>query len=110
MRRIEQVNELLKEKLGLLISREIPMDNGLITIVYVKITADLTHAKIAVSVLPHNMSGTALKKLRQMNKVFADALKKETRFRQIPKFFWTIDSTEKDAAEIEKAIDEAMKT
>ncbi len=101
-RRIEQVNELLKEKLANSISREIPLENGLVTIIYVKTSTDLRYAKIAVSVLPDNHAGTILKKLRAHSKMFSDIIKKETRLRQIPKFNWVLDTTEKKAAEIEE--------
>jgi len=110
MRHIDQVNELLKEKLATLIAREIPLDNGLITVVYVKTTPDLQWAKIGVSVLPENNFGTALEKLRKHNSMFAKEIKKETRLRQIPKFHWVADITEVEAAEIERAIEEAMKS
>lgn len=102
MRRIEQTNELLKERLAYLISREIPLDNGLITIAYVECSPDLRSAKIVVSVLPANLAGTALEKLRRNASMFSESLRKKTRLRQIPKFYWTIDATEKKAAELEK--------
>jgi len=107
-RRIEQINQEFMERLAVLISKEIPMDNGLITITHAEVSPDLAYAKISISVLPDNMTGTALKKLRQMNSLFASVLRKEMRLRQIPKFNWTVDSTEKEAAIMEKAIAEAL--
>ncbi len=101
-RHIEQVNELLKEKLAHLISKEIPLENGLITVVYVDTSPDLKYAKVAVSVLPENVAGTALEKLKKHGSLFSQAIKKETRLRQIPRFHWVIDTTEKEAAEIEE--------
>jgi ribosome-binding factor A len=106
MRRIEQVNELLKNKLSNLISREMPLRNGLVTIAYVDCSPDLRNAKIGVSVLPFYLSKNVLKKLKKHSSSFTQILKKETRLRQIPKFNWEIDSTEKSAAEIEKILEE----
>ncbi len=100
-RRIEQINELLKNKLAHLISHEIPLDNGLITVVYVETSSDLKYAKIAVSVLPENRTGTVLEKLKKMSGLFSQVIRKETKLRKIPKFNWVLDTTEKEAAEIE---------
>lgn len=109
MRRIEQVSELLKEKLAFLISREVPLNNGLITVSHVKVSPDLKYAKISVSILPDNSAGTALKSLRSHNSMFNNILKKELKMRQVPKFNWVIDTTEKEAAIMEQAISNALK-
>jgi len=106
MSRIEQINELLKHKLAELIVREIPLENGLVTITYVDCSPDLNWAKIGVSVIPDKFFGTTLKELRRRNSEFTRVLKKETRLRKIPKFNWMVDSTEKEAAELEEAIKE----
>lgn len=109
MRRIEQVNEILKVKLAGLIARELLIENGLITISYVDCSPDLRVAKIGISVLPFNQSGRALKKLRKYRSEFTNILKKEIRLRQIPKFHWEIDSTEKKASELEEIFREIKK-
>jgi ribosome-binding factor A len=103
---IEQVNDLIREKLAHLIAKEIPLENGLITIVRVKTSPDLRYAKISLSVLPDNLSGTALKKVSSKNRLFAEILIKETKLRKAPRFHWVIDSTEKEAAEIEEVFKE----
>ena len=105
-RKIEQVNELLKDKLAHLVSREIPLDNGLITVIYVKTSPDLKYAKIAVSILPEKFAGTALERLRKQSGFFSQIIRKETRLRKVPKFNWVLDTTEKEAAEIEKVFRE----
>jgi len=102
MSRIEQVNELLQNKLALLISRELPLENGLVTIVYVDCASDLRYARIAVSVLPEKFTGTVLEKLKKLNSYFSQALLKETRLRKIPRFHWVLDTTEREAAKIEE--------
>ena len=104
MRRIEQTNELLKDKLAHLVSSEIPLDNGLITISYVKCSPDFRYAKIVISVLPINVAVTVLEKLRKNSSLFAAIIRKETRLRKVPKFNWTIDSTEEKATEIEEVL------
>lgn len=108
-RKIQQVNELLKEKLAHFISREIPLDNGLITVVYVNTSPDLKYAKIAVSILPEKFAGSVLERLRHSSGLFSQLIKKETRLRKVPRFNWTLDTTEKEAAKIEEVFREIEK-
>lgn len=109
MRRIEQTNELLKEKLAGLISREAPLENGLITISYVDCSPDLRNAKVGISVLPFNLSEKVLKKLKKYRSNFTQILKRETRLRQIPKFHWELDATEQGMSEIDNILEEIKK-
>ncbi|MFH1255529.1 MAG: 30S ribosome-binding factor RbfA [bacterium] len=101
-RRIEQLNEQLKNELANFIAREIPLDNGLITVCYVICSPDLKYAKIAVSVLPEKYAGTALASLRKHSAIFSQNLRGRLKIRQIPRFNWVLDTTEIKAAEIEK--------
>lgn len=109
MRHIEQVNELLKEKLAELISQEVPVDNGLITVAYVDCSPDLRNAKVGISVLPFKQSKKALERLKKHSSVFAQLLKKETRLRKIPRFNWETDETEEKASEIDKILEKIKK-
>jgi ribosome-binding factor A len=104
-RRVEQINEQLRLELANLIARNLSLDDGLITIIYVKTTADLRYAKIGISVLPMQKSGSALKQLRHHNSVFTGELRKKLNMKFIPKFNWVIDSQERYAIEIEKVLD-----
>jgi len=103
-RRIEQLNEQLRNELANLVVRKIPLPDGLITISYVDCSTDLKYAKIAVSVLPENLSTKALEKLKKHSSQFCKILRKKLKIRQIPKFNWLIDSTEEKAARIEKIL------
>lgn len=106
MARTEQINELLMSELANLIAQHINLEHGLITIVYVDCSPDLRQAKIGISVLPENFTGTALKELNQHSRAFSQAIIKKTRLRQVPKLHWTADFTEAKAAEIEKILRE----
>lgn len=103
-RRIEQLNEQLKEELANLIIREVPLENGLITVSYAECSPDLKYAKVAVSVLPEKFAGTALASLRKHTSAFSQSLRRKLSIRQIPRFNWVLDTTESKAAEIEEVI------
>jgi len=103
-RRIEQLNEQLKNELANLIVRELPLENGLITVSHVECSPDLKYAKVEVSVLPEKYAGTALTALRRQSSSFSQLLRKKLKIRQIPRFNWVLDTTESRAAEIEETI------
>jgi len=103
---MEQVNELLKGKLAVLIAREIPMENGLITITDVDCSPDFKNLKVGISVLPFNQSKKTLDILKRHGSFFSNILRKETRLRKIPKFNWVIDKTEEKASGLEKIFKE----
>ncbi|MFH0923575.1 MAG: ribosome-binding factor A [Candidatus Falkowbacteria bacterium] len=102
MSRIIQINELLKGELANLIREEIVLNNGLVTVCYVDCSPDLKSAKVGISVLPYNLSGKILAKLKKHSSQFCKTLKKKLNLRCIPRFNWIIDSTERDALELEK--------
>ncbi len=103
-RRIEQLNEQLKAELANLITREMPLNNGLITVVFVDCSTDLKHAKIGISVLPEKFGPSVLRKLSKNSGYFSRILKGKLAIRQIPKFHWVFDNTESEAAKIEAVI------
>ncbi len=104
MHRMPQINNMLQNELAKLISLHLEMPNVLVTVSYVKCSPNLKEASIGLSVLPPKLSGTVLKRLNKLNAVFSASLKKKSRLRKIPHFYWQIDSTEKNAAEIEKIL------
>ena len=103
-RRIEQVNELLRGELARLISQEIQLPGGLITVCYVDCSPDIKEARVGVSVLPEKLSKTALQKLGKRSSNFCQILKKKLNLKYIPRFTWLIDKTEKSAAKIEEIL------
>jgi len=104
MSKIEQINQLLMEELALAINREVEIPNALVTVIYVRTASDLKFATVGVSVLPDNLAGTVLEKLKKSAGLLSSILSKKTRLRQIPRFKFEFDSTEKKAAVLEKFI------
>jgi len=104
MSRIERINEQMKGELANLISREIPLDSGLITVSFVETSPDMRSAKVGISVIPNNVTGTALKKVRGLSAFFNREIKKKLKIKMIPKFRFSMDDRERFADEIEKII------
>ena len=65
-------------------------------------------AKVSISVIPENLTGTALKKLKQNSKLFSGLLKKKLNIKYIPRFTWIIDDTERGAAVIEETLEKIV--
>ncbi len=102
---IERINELLRSSLATFVSREVYLEGGLITITKVETSPDLRFSKIYISVLPENLTGTALQKLRKNNALFSRSIAKTTRIRKVPKFKWLLDEGERQIVEISKVMD-----
>jgi len=103
-RQIERLNEQLKEELANLITKEMPLNNGLITVCFVNCSPDLKYAKVGISVLPEKYGPSVLRKLGQLSGLFSRVLRNKLKIRQIPKFNWMFDNTESEAAKIEAVI------
>jgi len=101
MSKIDQLNEMLQQELAYAINREVGVPNTLITVVYVRTSSDLKFATVGVSVLPDNLAGTALEKLKKSAGLLSSILAKKTRLRQIPRLRFEFDPTERKAAVLE---------
>lgn len=109
MSRIDQVNELLREKIAFAVKNEIELPDIFITIGYVDCSPDLSSAKIGFSVLPNDRLGTVLKKLKKNSGNIAKILNKEVKLRKIPRLNWVFDPTEKNASELDKVFEKIEK-
>ena len=101
MARMDQINELLREKIANATKKEVDLNNALITITDVDCSPDLKSAKVMFSVLPDNMVGSALEKLRKNTGNIARILRKEVRIRTIPKLKWVFDDTGKNVSKLD---------
>lgn len=103
-RRLDQINELLRGELASAASGGLELDGCLVTILYVKTSPDLKNATVGISVLPENMTGSALKELRRRGGAFGRELGKKMKIKKIPRFNWVIDKNIRRAQEIEDCI------
>ncbi len=104
MSKVPRLNEMLREELAAVINREVGLPNALITVTYVECSEDLKQARIGVSVLPDNLAGTALRKLRSESGQIVGLLRQRVKLRRLPKFVWEFDATEREASKIERLI------
>ncbi len=101
----DRLNHVLRESLAAVISRELELPGILVTVVYVNAASDQKSATVGVSVLPDNMTGTALAALKRSSRLIASSLAKKVRLRHIPRLTFVFDPTEKEAAILEDLID-----
>lgn len=105
MSKVLQLNEIIKHYLSEIIIGEIESPNFLITIIKVDSSPDLSLAKIYISVLPSNFSGTALKKLRSKSGLLVKILKNKARLTKNPRLEWSIDNDLKKMSQIDEIFD-----
>ncbi len=110
MSRIDRINKQLGIEISSIISKEFSNWRGankyMITITYVKCDRDIMEAKIGISVLPKNYTGTALLELKKNTKNIATKLKKRIKIRKIPHLHWEVDKTERQAQELDDVLEE----
>lgn len=107
MSKIPRINELILEELALAVNREVGIPDALITITYVECSSDLKYAKVGFSVLPDQLAGTALRKLKSATSQLVPILRGRTKLRKLPHLIWEFDATEREAGKIERLIQEA---
>jgi len=106
MSRVEKVNEQLQEDLAAIINNNVYLDGGLITVIRVKCSPDMSNANVNISVLPEGLSGTALKLLRKNATGFTHKLSLKSRLRKVPKLTFGIDNQERYVAKMDKVFAE----
>lgn len=105
-RRIEQLNALLQAEIGTIIVRDLEFPLGsMVTILHVRATGDLKHARITVSIFPDNKRGSILEILRKNTRHIGLLLEDRIPIHHIPSLSWVIDTTEQKAADVEALLD-----
>ncbi len=102
MRRIEQVNDLIRGELGKIIDREFDVPAGsLVTITRVITSPDLHYADIFVSVMPVTNEVAVLAEFEKSVGRIQHLLNRKLRMRPVPRIKFAIDREQKRADRIE---------
>ncbi len=103
--RTEQVAALLQQAVNEILVRDFESPKGcLVTINRVEVTPDLKHAKVMVSVLPENVSGTALSALRKQSGHVQWNLRRKLSMKFVPQISWEYDETNIKLDRIDQAL------
>src|SRR3989338_2136711 len=104
--RTEQVGEVMQREISAIIARDIePPRDCLITVMRAEVTPDLKHAKIYVSILPENKTGSAMRVLEHNTREVQRLLNSRLTMKFSPRIKWEVDLINVKYA----AIDEALK-
>ncbi len=102
--RSERVADLLKKEVASMLLRKVkdPRVHGLVTIISVKVTNDLRHAELFVSVLGGSQEErAAMKGLKKATGFIRASLGKRLHMRRIPELHFRLDETVKAQERIE---------
>lgn len=105
--RLNRVNELIKNTLAEIISREIELTPGIfVTVTKVDTSADLRYARVFISVFPENRFGKTLEILQKNIYTIQGMLNKNLAMKPLPRIEFVADKTEVEADKIEKILKE----
>lgn len=103
--RIQKVNELIRQQISEIISRELNIKPGVfVTISKVDTTKDLRYTRILISIFPEKETEYAVKTLEKELYSIQGRLNKKLFLKPIPKIEFVADTTEAEADNIEKIL------
>ena len=92
--RIEKIQELIKEEISLIFLHKIRDPQlGLVTVTKVKVTPDLSGAKVFVSIYDREKRTESLEKINEISGLIRSELAKRVRLRKTPELNFIIDDT-----------------
>lgn len=100
-RRIERVNELIKQEAGKIIQKEIHCEGYLVTIISVNTSSDLKNALIKVSFLPNNKEKEGMLNLQNSAGFIQKILNRKLSMKFVPRISFVIDKGSKSAEEVD---------
>jgi len=105
VRNLKRTNVVLHQEIADVVNKLVEFSDGLLSITYVNLGGDYQEMKVGVSVLPINLRGTALKKLRKESAEIAKLLTKRCQLPRLPKIIWLIDNSAEQADHLNRLID-----
>ena len=104
-RRVEKLNNLLREELAGILEREIEFSEGvLVTVTRVLVSPDAHYASAMISVMPQKAKKSALEILAKNIYAIQQAVNRMTRTRPVPKITFRIDEEEERRERVERSL------
>ena len=92
--RLDKVSSLIKEEISLIFLHKIQDQKlGIITVTSVKVSPDLRHAKIYLSVYNREMRGEVLEKINELKGFIRSELAGRIQIKFVPELHFFIDDT-----------------
>jgi ribosome-binding factor A len=108
--RISKINELVKQQIMELISRELTLKPGIfLTVAKVDTSRDLRYTRIFISIFPEKETQYALETLKKEAYFLQGKLNKKLFLKVVPRIEFFLDKTEATADVIEKTLNELKK-
>lgn len=105
--RISKINELIKQQISEIISRELNLKPGVfLTIAKVDTSQDLRYTRIFVSIFPEREINYAIETLKKETFLIQGKLNKKIFIKIVPKIEFIIDTTELKADKVEKLLND----
>ncbi len=109
-KRIEKVNELLREEVGNIFLKDVEFPEGvLVTITRVEVSPNIFEAKVFISVFPDNKTDNVFNILNKIIYGIQQKVNSRLRMRPIPRIRFIREEKTKEAARVEELIDKAKK-
>jgi len=108
-RRIQRVNQLLKEEVSKLLLREINFEGAIVTVTQTDTSPDLSQVKVKLTVFPTNKSEEVLKIIQRHIFTLQQILNKKLTMKNVPKIKFEIDQGEVKAQRIEEILGKIKK-
>jgi ribosome-binding factor A len=102
--RIERINQLIRERVAGILSRNIFVKGSLITVQSVDTAKDLSRAKIKVSVMPFSESGKVMKILGKQAPGIQAELNSMVKIKFVPRIKFYLDASEEKAGRVEEIL------
>jgi len=105
--RSERLNNLLQEEVSKLLHEELEFGlDTLVTVTNVEVSLDTAHAKVYISILPKNKTGTVFKILKKNIYSLQQVLNHTMRMRPVPKIEFELDKSIDNFEHVQKLIEE----
>ncbi len=104
--KIERISDALIEQISYIIANEVKhKDINFVTITDVKVSNDLSYAKVYFTVLDESKKDITSKALKEASGFIRHELRERVEIRQIPELTFVYDDTIKEAQKIEDIIE-----